>query len=317
MSVTVLTPTYNRGDLLSRCHDSLCRQSNKDFEWIVVDDGSTDETETRVKSWMVDIICIDNYTFSGKSGFGGFDMLYLKKSNGGKHRALNLGIQKAHGELTLILDSDDYLTDNCIELIGKIWGFIKKDNQLGGIGARKAYFDGRIIGDVTFKTTIDASRFEYRYRHGTKGDLCEIFLTHLLLATPFPEIDGEKFCPESLVWNRISKQHIFRYVTDVVYHCEYLKDGLTNQNIKIRMDSPIASMITYSELTKYDIPFLQRAKAAINYHRFSLCRDRKRPVRGTDMNKPVTLPTISRWWCWTKPLGWLMHRNDLKIVDKA
>ena len=80
------------------------------------------------------------------------------------------------------------------------------------------------------------------------------------------------------------------------------------------MDSPVASMITYAELSQYNIPFIQRAKAAINYHRFALCLNPKHPIHGIDMNKPVKLPTISRWWCWTKPLGWLMHKNDKKIL---
>ena len=317
MTVTVLTPTYNRGDLLSRCYDSLCRQSNKDFEWIVVDDGSTDDTDKKVKAWMTGIVCIDDNTYSGHSVRGSFPILYLKQPNGGKHRALNHGVTKAHGELTLILDSDDYLANDTITIIHKVFMTMPTEAALGGIAARKAHFDGRLIGRHYSWAVKDLSLLDYRYRQNRKGDMCEVYLTKVMREYPFPEIEGEKFCPEALVCNRIATRYQLRYIPDVVYHCEYLKDGLSSHITKIRMDSTVASMITYAELTQYDIPFIQRAKAAINYHRFSLCRDRKRPVRGTDMNKPVTLPTISRWWCWTKPLGWLMHRNDLKIVDKA
>ena len=311
--VTVLTPTYNRGDLLSRCHDSLCRQSNKDFEWIVVDDGSTDDTESKVKSWMTRTAYLNEHTLSGRSEKGEFDMLYLRQPNGGKHRALNHGITKACGELTLILDSDDYLANNCVELIVGIYNTIKYEEHLGGIGARKAHFDGRLVGTIS-KGITDASYLEYRYKQGMKGDMSEIFRTNILRSTPYPEIEGEKFCPEALVWNRISIHYKLRYVTDVVYHCEYLLGGLTSQIIKIRMESPIASMITYAELSRYDIPFLQKAKAAINYHRFALCRNPKSPIHGIDMKKPVELPIISRWWYWTKPLGWMMHKRDLKTV---
>ena len=311
MTVTVLTPTYNRGKLLSVCHDSLCKQSDKNFEWIIVDDGSTDDTERKVKSWMTDIVSICDYTLSGRSLQGGFDILYIQQSNRGKHCALNYGIKKARGQLTLILDSDDYLSINCIELLIDKFENIKNDMLIGGIGARKAHFDGRLVGNIR-QETIVTSYLDYRYKLCVKGDMCEVYLTRVMREFSFPEIEGEKFCPEALIWNRISTKYKLLYIPDVVYHCEYLKDGLSNHITKIRMDSPVASMITYAELTTYDIPFLQKAKAAINYHRFALCRDPKRPIRGIDMNKPVKLPTISRWWFWTKPLGWALHKRDMK-----
>ena len=315
MTVTVLTPTYNRGDLLSRCHDSLCRQSDKDFEWIVVDDGSTDDTEKKVKSWMTGVVCTDDHTVVGHSDRGGFPLIYLHQSNGGKHRALNHGMTKARGQLTLILDSDDYLANDTIAIIHRVYKAMPKGNALGGIAARKAHFDGRLIGKHYSWETKDLSLLDYRYRQNRKGDMCEVYLTQLLRDYPFPEIEDETFCPEALVCNRIATKHLLRYIPDVMYHCEYQQDGLSRHITKIRMDSPIASMITYAELTTYDIPFIQRAKAAINYHRFALCRNTNHSIHGTDMNKPVQLPLISRWWCWTKPLGWALHKRDLKTVQ--
>ena len=317
MTVTVLTPTYNRGDLLSRCHDSLCRQSIKDFEWIIVDDGSTDDTASKVKSWMTGIVNLNENALSGRSEHGGFDMLYLQQPNGGKHRALNHGITKARGELTLILDSDDYLANDTISIINKVYQSISGISTLAGIAARKAHFDGRLIGKHYSWEIKDLSLLDYRYRQNRKGDMCEVYLTHVMKDYSFPEIAGERFCPEALVCNRIATNYQLRYIPDVVYHCEYLRDGLSSHITKIRMESPIASMITYAELSRYDIPILQRVKAAINYYRFALCRNSKHPITGTDMKKPVELPIISRWWCWTKPLGWMMHLRDLKKIKKT
>ena len=314
MTVTVLTPTYNRGDLLSRCHDSLCRQSDKDFEWIVVDDGSTDDTEKKVKSWMADIVTEDDHTISGHSKRGEIPMLYIQQPNGGKHRALNHGVAKACGEMTLILDSDDYLANDTIAIIHQIFETMPSETALGGIAARKAHFDGNLIGRHYSWAVKDLSLLDYRYRQNRKGDMCEVYLTKVMRDYPFPEIEGEKFCPEALVCNRIATNYLLRYIPDVVYHCEYLKDGLSSNITKIRMESPVASMITYAELSRYDIPFMQRAKAAINYHRFAFCRNLKLPISGIDMNKPVELPIISHWWCWTKPLGWAMHKRDIKSL---
>lgn len=315
MTVTILTPTYNRGNLLSRCHESLCRQSDKDLEWIIVDDGSTDDTEEKVKSWMADVVYENDQTVSGHSERGGFPILYIQQPNGGKHRALNHGVTKARGELTLILDSDDYLANDTIAIIHRVFSAMPSGTALGGIAARKAHFNGQLIGRPYSWVMKDLSLLDYRYRQNRKGDMCEVYLTKVMQEYLFPEIEGEIFCPEALVCNRIATNYKLRYIPDVVYHCEYLKDGLSSHITKIRMESPIASMITYAELSSYDIPFFQRAKAAINYHRFAFCRDPKRPSRGIDMNKPVALPTISRWWCWTKLLGWALHRRDMKLLS--
>lgn len=116
--ITVLTPTYNREKTLKRAYESLLSQSKKDFEWIIVDDGSTDNTKSLIEGFINE---------------NKLDIKYIYKTNGGKHTALNVGTNKAKGELLLILDSDDYLSDDAIELCYKYWKKYKDDKTICGM----------------------------------------------------------------------------------------------------------------------------------------------------------------------------------------
>ena len=130
--------------------------------------------------------------------------------------------------------------------------------------------------------------------------MCEVFRTSVLKEYMFPEIDGERFCPEALVWNRIAQKYKLRVFHEVIYYRDYLEGGLTDKIVRIRMKSPIASMMTYAELNGYRIPFLHKMKAAINYWRFRFC--------ASSGVKPV----LSWGYFWTLPLGLLLHINDLR-----
>lgn len=291
MLLTVLTPTYNRAALLPRLFESLCRQTCKDFEWIVVDDGSTDETEAVVRSVVRE---------------AAFAVRYLRKENGGKHTAVNLGVRQAEGELTLILDSDDELPFDSVADIRIEWDSIKnktlgeKAKDIGGICGYMSHGDGTLIG--TPKLRIDCDSLELRYRYHVVGDMCEVFRTEVLRRFPFPQIEGEYFCPEALVWNRIAQCYILHVFPKVIYLRDYLDGGLTDNIVRIRMRSPMASMMTYGEMLAYDIPVREKAKAAINYWRFRCC------AAGEAVAK------VSWRWAWAWPLGWLMHQRDKRIV---
>ena len=116
---------------------------------------------------------------------------------------------------------------------------------------------------------------------------------------------GEKFVPEALVWNRIACKYKLRVFHEVVYYRDYLDGGLTDKIVKIRMTSPIASMMTYAELNSYDIPFVSKIKAAINYWRFRFCSD------------AVEKPALSGRWVWTAPIGYMMHLNDVRKLHES
>jgi glycosyltransferase involved in cell wall biosynthesis len=253
MKVTVFTPTYNRAHLLRRVYTSLCNQTFTDFEWILVNDGSTDNTAEVIQSF------IDEKKIQ---------IRYFFQQNAGKHIAINKAASVAKGDYFLILDSDDFLPRDSLFLLNKLMPECDEDNELAGIVGRKHYEDGTLIGSkigANFKGTT----FDIRFKRKIKGDLGEIFKTEVFKKFPFPEIENEKFCPESLVWNRISRNFKFIFSDINIYTVEYQPDGLTSNIVKIRMNAPVATMIYYSELTQDTIPFTQKIKANINFWRFA------------------------------------------------
>ena len=290
--ITVFTPTYNRAKLLPRLYESLCRQTYRDFEWVVVDDGSVDDTHYVVESFMNGN---DN-----ENGNNNFPIRYFYQENGGKYRAINRGVQEAKGELFLILDSDDSIPEGAIERIASVYQQIRDDEGFGGVCGYMAHHDGTVIGKGNDYDMLDTNTIDLRYRFNVKGDMCEVFRTSVLKENPFPEIDREKFCPEALVWNRIAQKYRLRVFHEVIYYRDYLDNGLTDRIVKIRMNSPIASMMCYQEMSELDIPLLQKIKAAINYWRFRFCSNKsERPV-------------LKWYWNWVMPIGYLLHRKDKK-----
>ena len=289
--ITVFTPTYNRAKLLPRLYESLCKQTFRGLEWLIVDDGSKDDTREVVESFM--------NRNDNENGNNNFPIRYFYQDNGGKHRAINHGVREAKGELFLILDSDDSLPDNSLELITKVYSQIKDNESFGGVCGYMAHHDGTIIGKGNEENILDTNSIDLRYRYNVKGDMCEVFKTSVLKEIPFPEIDGEKFCPEALVWNRIAKKYRLRVFRNVIYFRDYLDGGLTDKIVKIRMKSPIASMMCYQEMNELDIPLLQRLKAAINYWRFRFC------------SNSASKPVLKWYWNWVMPVGYLLHLKDL------
>lgn len=164
-------------------------------------------------------------------------------------------------------------------------------------------FAGHIIGCGLTEEQIDTSSLNLRMKLGVTGDMKEVFKTSVLREFPFPEIEGERFCPEVLVWNRIAQRYKLRVINQPIYQVEYQKEGLTSNIVRIRMQSPVASMMTYQEMTTYDIPLSEKVKAAINYWRFWYCR-----------KDGVDYPKLKAMWKWAKPLGMLMHARDVRNV---
>lgn len=291
--ITILTPTYNRASLLPRLFDSLLRQTNKDFEWIVVDDGSTDDTREVVAN------------LKEKCG-GAFPMGYVYKANGGKHMAINIGAERARGELLFIADSDDLLTDDALETVANSWHDISDDKSFAGIAGLDIAMDTRdVIGSGLPQEHIDCNAIDIRYRHHVTGDMKEVFRTEVLREFPFPEFAGERFCPEQLVWFRMARRYRLRYINKPIYIADYQPDGITAGITRARMRNPSASMLTYAELTECPVPFLVKVKAAINFWRFWHCR-----------TATSVVPRVALRWHWLRPLGWMMHVRDGNALRK-
>lgn len=210
--ITVFTPTYNRAYTLGDLYNSLLNQTCFDFEWLIVDDGSTDDTEELVKGWM------DN---------GRFAVRYHKKANGGKPSAINCGLQLAEGEYFWIIDSDDTATPNGVETCLKWIKSLPAGEKFAGVGGLRGDKKGGIIGTTFEGEYVDATTLQ-RSQHNIGGDKSEMFFTEVIRQFPFPEFAGEKFVPEALIWNRIAKSgYKIRWFNEIVHITEYLEDGMT------------------------------------------------------------------------------------------
>lgn len=291
--ITILTPAYNRASLLPRLFDSLLRQTFKDFEWIVVDDGSTDNTHEVLAS--IKERCGD-----------AFPMTCLYKENGGKHMAINMGVTRAQGELFFIVDSDDMLPPNALAIVAEEWRPISGDSNFGGVAGLDVAMDSHeVIGSGLPQEHIDCNAIDIRYRHHVTGDMKEVFRTEVLREFPFPEFAGERFCPEQLVWFRMARRYRLRYINKPIYIADYQPDGITAGITRARMRNPSASMLTYAELTECPVPFLVKVKAAINFWRFWHCR-----------TATSVVPRLALRWHWLRPLGWMMHVRDGNALRK-
>lgn len=254
-TLTVFTPTYNRAYMLPQLYESLLRQTCHDFEWLIVDDGSTDDTESMVQKWAAD---------------GEISIRYFRQTNGGKHAAINRGVAEARGELFFIVDSDDYLSEDAVEWLWKAYAGIRGDARFAGVSGTRIRPDGSRIGGAFPRPVIDSDAINIRLTHGVKGDLAEAFKTDVLRQYPFPVFEKEPYCTEALVWHRIARRYRMRYCDKGIYVCSYLGDGLTAKITRIRRRSPRGSMLYYSEHFHDKIKLQWRLKAAINFWRFQL-----------------------------------------------
>lgn len=236
MIVTLLTPTYNRADTLGQLYHSLCIQAEKDFEWIVVDDGSTDHTRQLIDRWRRE---------------ADFEIQYIKQENGGKHRALNRGIPMARAPYIYILDSDDYLTDEAISKIKKWTDDIRNIPRCAGVSGTRIDAKGNTIGQYpSGKCYIDAPNTKRR-QEKLEGDKAEVYRTDILKKYPFPEFEGEKFLSECAVWDRIGMDGFFlRWYPEALCVCEYREDGLTKAE-----DKEIANYKGYTFVIKQQLQF--------------------------------------------------------------
>lgn len=226
MKITVFTPTYNRGYIIDNLFQSLKRQSYRDFEWIVIDDGSDDNTEDMFQKYQ----CMDN----------GFPIIYKKVTNGGKHRAINKGVNLAQGELFFIVDSDDYLTDTALEQIINVEKSIpiEQKNEFAGVCGSKGCSENGFSNTFIEEKYLDITNLE-RSKYNIYGEKAEVFYTDILKKYPFPEIENENFITECVVWDKIAFDgYKLRFFNDIIYIFDYLPDGLTKQRTSIFDKNP-------------------------------------------------------------------------------
>lgn len=249
--LTVLTATYNRAYTLSRLYESLERQTNKSFEWVVVDDGSVDETLELLAD------------FQKKSTF---PIRFLQQENSGKHVAINTGVSVETRDWIFLVDSDDVLTADAVEV------FLNDLNNnslknLVGYCYRRNDFSGRMIGNVV-PGGLEGSAIMTPVQAGTmyRGDLAYIFKKDVLSKCPFPIFEGENFVPELLIWNKVSDEGgILYFHHRAIYLCEYLADGYSANFYKNLQRNPVGFSVFYKDQMGREKNLIRKIKCAIRY----------------------------------------------------
>ncbi|WP_142417505.1 glycosyltransferase family 2 protein [Citrobacter braakii] len=208
MPVSIVTPVYNRATLIGNLFQSLLKQDIYDFEWIVIDDGSTDNIKDVMHEFQLS---------------SPFTIKFHQKENGGKPSAVNKGVKEASFDWIYIVDSDDFIPQDAISVI--LHDVIKAvDPYCAGMVYLKAFSDsGNIVGEKFRSNTLD-----YKCFSGVKGDKALVFKRDLLKKNPFPIFDNEKFMTEAYCWNKILDEHYLLANNKIIYLCEYLEDGLTH-----------------------------------------------------------------------------------------
>ena len=283
--ITVFTPTYNRRHAIGKCYESLKKQSNKSFIWLIIDDGSTDGTDELVKSWQ----SIDN----------GFEIRYIYKENGGLHTGYNAAIENSDTEFMMCIDSDDYLEDEAIQTIESFW----KENgseEYAGIVALDRYENGKIIGDFLPNrksvNLIDLYVGKYKLNNGDRKNVIKTKLYKSV--APMKSFDNEKNFNPHYMHLEISKKYDFLVLNEPLCVVEYLEGGMTLNIFKQYLNSPKS----FAELRRLamsfeNTPFLFKVKTAIHYN--SSC------IIGKDLKNLFKI-NHKLYVLFTFPLGFLM-----------
>lgn len=217
-NLTIFTPTYNRGYIIRQCYESLCRQSNKNFVWLIVDDGSTDNTEQIINSFINE---------------DKIKIIYFRQKNSGKHVAHNTGVLMCETEIFVCVDSDDYLSDDAVQLIYDTWDKVGNDKSLAGIVALRGKSHNELLGTPMPDNIEKSSIFDLYDKYKFKGDTILVFKTDILKKYLFPVFEGEKFVTEAVIYDQISQEYDMALLNRVLYFCEYLDDGYSKNILSI------------------------------------------------------------------------------------
>lgn len=281
--LTIFTPTYNREKLLKNVYNSLIRQTCLDFEWLIIDDGSTDNT-TKV---------VDKFISEKK-----LRIRYIKKENGGKHTAHNVAVENAQGNLFLCLDSDDILSQYAVEIIiNNIYKLLKDDC---GFICYKSKSNGELLSKA-FKNDFKehCGLFELNTKHHVVGEFALVFKTDILRKFLFPVFKGEYFIGENVLYDKLEqKGYKFCPLPNVIEICEYQQDGLSSNFDKIIKNNPAGYCLYFMQRIDMQKNFLSRLVICSKYHAFCFfaSKNKTKYIGKNRFFVKCTIPT--GWICW-------------------
>ncbi|WP_195454813.1 glycosyltransferase family A protein [Turicibacter sanguinis] len=266
--ITIFTPTYNRLELLKKLAESLEIQTNKNFNWLIIDDGSEDNTEDWINNYMKE---------------SNFEIHYIKQKNQGKHVAFNKAIESCNTEFLINVDSDDFLDENAIQIIYQmITSLDEKD--IGCICGKK-------IGnnhDVKLWKSLNGlsvNILDMKEKYGIVETTIIFKMKYLskYRFQVFYDDNGrqERFAPEGLLYAQLINEGYFKIFDKCFYFAEYQKDGLTNNIFKTLWCNNFYSVnaalnLKYKVVKNYPllIKFKTRIKCILNINALCLKKNK-------------------------------------------
>lgn len=249
-TLTVFTPTYNRAYILHRCYESLKRQTCKDFKWLIIDDGSTDNTREIVEGWISE---------------GEVPISYHYQENQGMHGAHNAAYELIESELNVCIDSDDYMAEDAVEKIVNFWAEFGSEEYAGIIGL-DATPDGKILGTKMPETIKMATHSELYTCYKVKGDKKLVYRSELTRnSPPYPIFAGEKYCPLSYKYIVIDQQYPLLIMNEVLCYVEYLIDGSSLNMIRQYIHNPRGFSFFRKAAMTYALTAIDRFRESVHY----------------------------------------------------
>lgn len=299
MRFTVFTPTYNRSHTLPRLYESIRRQTIRDFEWVIVDDGSTDGTDELVQQWQQE--------------WNDFPIRYFWQPNQHKKVAFNRGVREAKGQWFVPIDSDDELLPDTLEQFAKMWATIPSSNTHRYAGVVGLCLDdyGKIVGDRFPEEPFDATSVELWFDYKIDGEKFGCMRTEVLRLFPFPE-DISNLVPENIVWFRISKHYISRCfnIPVRIYHSDSESITRPRDPLIARKTNAEGALLYYAEALDW-INFRRLFRSperclflAIQYNRFKMYL----PMRKRRFKPKRVGAYLLSYLIW--PLGVVLYLSD-------
>ncbi|WP_299601751.1 glycosyltransferase family 2 protein [uncultured Aquimarina sp.] len=250
-TITVFTPTYNRAYCLHKCYESLIKQSNQDFVWLIIDDGSTDDTESLVASWIKE---------------GKIDIQYHYQENQGMHGGHNAAYRLTETLLNVCIDSDDCMGEEAIEKILVAWEKIKDKPEYAGLVGLDADPDGKIIGTKIPDHIKETTLYDLYNVHKVLGDKKLVYRTEVVKKYPsYPIFEGERFVPLGYLYQLIDQDYKLLPINDVLCEVEYMQDGSSMNILKQYRRHPKGFAFSRKSRMQLAENFKDKFKNAIHY----------------------------------------------------
>ncbi len=287
-TLTVFTPAYNRGYTLHKCYESLQKQTSKDFTWLIIDDGSTDNTKELVNSWIAE---------------NKLEIRYEYQENQGMHGAHNTAYELIDTELNVCIDSDDYMPEDAVENIVSFWKENKRED-LAGIAGLDIYESGEIIGEKLPEDITESTYWDIYHKYKVKGDKKLVYRSNLTRKYPYPVFEGEKYVGLGYKYAKLDDGYKLLFLNKPLCVVEYMEDGSSRNMLKQYRNNPKGfAFIRIDDMqnSKGDLKF--KFKSCIHYVSSSFISKNKKFIK----ESPCKLLTVL-----AIPMGFGLYKYIMK-----